>query len=167
MSEERLDPELTTLAEQLGQLRPAPAELPRDRLMYLAGQAAGTRKPNWRSALVGIALLIAGLVSGVGVERLSPRAPIVVERIVKVGPEEFGPSLTPTVDSGPSAAPVAVAPSWRHGLIDSALSAPPLPAGAGPPPAWPLEELLGLPLGAIEPAVWRRWEKVLHPGDRS
>ena len=46
MSQEPLNPDLAGVEAALAGLRPAPSALDRDRLMFLAGQAAGLRRAS-------------------------------------------------------------------------------------------------------------------------
>src|SRR5947209_1377 len=77
MSTEPFDLELTELARRLRDMPPAPAELSRDRLMFLAGQAVGKRRRRAWQAGVGVGLMAAGLLLGVQL----PREPVVVVRV--------------------------------------------------------------------------------------
>lgn len=68
MSQEPLNPELASVEAALAGLRPTPSALDRDRLMFLAGQAAGYRRARraaWLGAGTSIAATLAACVLGV------------------------------------------------------------------------------------------------------
>ncbi len=58
--DDHLTPAETELERALGRLTPADPGLDRDRLMFLAGQAAGRReRRRWQAAVVGLAAALA------------------------------------------------------------------------------------------------------------
>ncbi len=75
MSQEPLNPDLAGVEAALAGLRPARSALDRDRLMFLAGQAAGLRRARrvaWIGASTSVAATLAACVLGVAlVQRLA------------------------------------------------------------------------------------------------
>lgn len=80
MSEQPIDPELTAVADALAHLKPRPAELDRDMLMFRAGRASAPRGWTWPLATAAAALVALGL----GVALLVRPQPPVVEHTVYV-----------------------------------------------------------------------------------
>jgi hypothetical protein len=76
--------ELTELEQALRSLRPLPAGLDRDELMFRAGQAARGRRPGLRLASRFLLALVAALVGGSIAWLVRPR---VSERVVRVAVE--------------------------------------------------------------------------------
>lgn len=103
MSEQPIDLELKAVADALAQLKPRPAALNRDALMFRAGQASAPRGWKWPVATAASALVAIGL----GVALLIRPQPPVVERtiVVKVTvpaaetPAPQPKPLTPTPDT--------------------------------------------------------------------
>jgi hypothetical protein len=89
MSEERMNTELAAFEAALVRLQPQPATLDRDRMMFLAGQAAAAQPGSWRRALAvcsGPLALAVNLLLAItlGMLLVSHRNPAVAERIVYV-----------------------------------------------------------------------------------
>lgn len=96
MSEQNLNPELTALTDALLHLKPRPAALDRDLLMFRAGQASAPRGWKWPLAAAASALLALGF----GIALLMRPQPPVVERTIVVkepvrAPETAPPTPTP------------------------------------------------------------------------
>ena len=91
MSQEHVspDPELKTVESALGALKPSPSRIDRDRVMFLAGQAAARRRTAGQWAWVAVAAGL-GLVSLVEAGMLA-RRPEVVERVVYVTRPDTSP----------------------------------------------------------------------------
>lgn len=82
MSEQNLNPELTALTEALAHLKPHPAALDRDLLMFRAGQASAPRSWKWPVATAASTLLALGF--GVALLFRSPPATVVQTVYVQV-----------------------------------------------------------------------------------
>lgn len=115
MPEQELNPGLSALADALAGLKPRPAALDRDALMFRAGRASAPRRWAWPLATVAVSLVALGL--GVA---LLVRQPRVVERIEYVRVEVPVPA-PPTPETPPVPTP-ADAPS----LVTHEEEAPPL-----------------------------------------
>src|SRR5437762_16267 len=61
MSEQNVDPEVNALADLLGQMKPRPATLDREALMFRAGQASAPRGWKWPLATFASTLAAIGL----------------------------------------------------------------------------------------------------------
>jgi hypothetical protein len=115
MSEERMNVELAAFEAALGRLQPQPAVVDRDRVMFLAGQAAAARAASPRRvfAICSGPLVIAVnllLTVTLGILLAAHRNRPVVERIVYV-------SASPTTTT--AASDVATPPSNRAFATDS------------------------------------------------
>ena len=95
MSQEHVspDPELKTVESALGALKPSPSRIDRDRVMFLAGQAAARRRSIGYRTWVAVAASL-GLVSLVEAGMLA-RRPEVVERVVYVTRPDISPDTAP------------------------------------------------------------------------
>jgi len=85
MCRERLNADLAGVEAALAALRPSPSALHRDRLMFLAGQAAGRRRGrlvSWMWPCTSAAAVTAACV--LGLLLLERRKPEAVERVVYV-----------------------------------------------------------------------------------
>jgi hypothetical protein len=100
MFEERMNPELAAFEATLGGLRPQPATMDRDRVMYRAGQAAAARpRSRWRILAVcsGPVALAANLLLAITLSTLlaAHHKPPIVERIVYVPTSSVAPAALP------------------------------------------------------------------------
>jgi hypothetical protein len=106
VSEQNVDPELNVLADALAHLKPRPAALDRDALMFRAGRASAPHGWKWRlttaiSTLTAVALGIALLIR--------PQPPV-VERTNTIYVEVIHPAPdAPRPELKPSAPPEAPA----------------------------------------------------------
>lgn len=118
MSSEPLDPRVAAVEAALARLAPAPANLDRDRLLYLAGRAsAGGRQWAWPTVTAAAMLLAAGL----GIALALRPAPPVVERIVTIVVKEPAPPVPEAPSEPPAPRPVVVRaeardPDWSDYL---------------------------------------------------
>jgi len=116
MSPERLSQDLAAVEAALTSLRPAPSTLDRDRVMYLAGQAAGRRRErlaSWMWPCTSAAATIAACVLGL----------LLLERP--------GPEGNPQTADTPAARPVQTEvplPQWAATQPGSQETAGPLDA---------------------------------------
>jgi hypothetical protein len=124
MSEQNLDPELSSLADALAGLKPSPAALDRDALMFRAGRASAPRGWTWPLATAASALLALGLGAALFVR---PQPQVVKEiEYVKVevpapapapSPQPKPPEPQPPTEAGPLVAqeePRTPASSYRQ-----------------------------------------------------
>ena len=106
MSEQEVPPDLSALADALAGLKPRPAALDRDTLMFRAGRASAPRGWRWPLATAVSALIALSL----GVALLVRPQPRVVERIeyvrvevpVPAPPAPETPTPVPTPADAPS-----------------------------------------------------------------
>jgi len=116
VSEQELNPDLSALADALAGLKPRPAALDRDALMFCAGRASAPRRWGWPLVTAAVSLLALGL--GVG---LFVRQPLVVERIEYVRVEV--PVPAPPAPETPAPVPT---PADTPSLVTHEDEAPPL-----------------------------------------
>jgi hypothetical protein len=92
VSEQNLDHELNALAEALTHLKPCPAILDRDTLLFRAGQASAPHSWKWTLA-AGVSTLVA---VGLGIALLlRPQPPSVVETVYVQVPAPQTPTPEP------------------------------------------------------------------------
>jgi hypothetical protein len=142
MSDETDPARLSSLEVSLAALRPAPAGLDRDRLMFEAGRKAGRRGWFWPAATAALFLTTATL-AGVLVFRPVP------ERVVPVvvhdrppAPEAFVPK---TPDPPPDRGTVAGYLRLRDDVAEHGLDGLPRPAPAPERKPQPFDHLYALP----------------------
>ena len=106
MSEQEVPPDLSALADALAGLKPRPAALDRDTLMFRAGRASAPRRWAWPLATAAVSLVALGL----GVALFVRSQPRVVERVeyvrvevpVPAPPAPETPTPVPTPADAPS-----------------------------------------------------------------
>lgn len=117
MSEEPIDRDLAAFEAALLPLVPSPSTVDRDRLMFLAGQAAGRRRRRGAWLWPGTALAATLLAGAMGFLLAARAQPQVVERIVYVpSPEQ---NLRPPLpDEGPGADSRSVPSTPSPAVVD-------------------------------------------------
>ena len=140
MSEERLSKDEAGFEATLAGLRPATAGLDRDRVMYLAGLAAGKcrqagtiRRGAWRTAWLWPCTTAAALLLALGAIGWMAAGPRVVERVVFVespAPPAASPSVAEIAPAG-AASPWSDAPylRLRELVLSAGVDAIPSPSG--------------------------------------
>jgi hypothetical protein len=109
VSEQPIDPELIAVAGALAHLKPRPAALDRDNLMFRAGQASAPRGWKWPLA-TALATVVA---VGLGFALLVRPQPAVVEHTVYVKVQVPAPE-TPVPQSQPQPRPPDTAALVSH-----------------------------------------------------
>ncbi len=99
MSEQNVDPEVNALADSLARMKPRPATLDRDALMFRAGQVEAPRGWKWPLATIASMLVAVGL----GVALLTRPPADATERVVymKVPAASTNPELPETPEPKP------------------------------------------------------------------
>jgi hypothetical protein len=161
MSEPLSDPSLRALESALTGLAPLRADISRDRMLFLAGQAALRRRGR---LFAGTAAALAVLSAALGGALLVRPGPTAAERVVYV--------RVPAPSPAPADAPLAPGPvrqeapspagdaeeappgldylRLRQQVVERGPDAlPPLAAWPAPAERAPLESLLGIPPGAL------------------
>src|SRR5262249_46799703 len=148
---------------------------------------AEARRRRGRYPAAALLLAALGLTAGFFLGRTSSGQPtLVVERVVQI-PSEMPTPPPPSVPAPPKVSSVFAASTADESAAapeDFSFYAParprlerqllanepeprrPFPA-VEPPPPLPVEGLLGLPIGTLDPVDRRRWQSALHPGDAS
>jgi len=116
VSEQNVDPELSVLADALAHLKPRPAALDRDALMFRAGRASAPLGWKWPLATTASTLTAVAL----GIALLIRPQPPVVEHT-----NTIYVNVIPPVPEAIKPEPKAIAPSEPPALVSHTVDTPP------------------------------------------
>jgi hypothetical protein len=147
MSDETRPARLSGLEESLAALRPTPAGIDRDQLMYEAGRKAGTRRGWYWPAATAALLLTTIVLSGVLFFRPVPErlVPVVIHDL-PTAPEGFSPTVQDPIPP-PDRGAVASYFRLRDEVAEHGLDGLPRPAPAPELKTQPFDHLYPLPRG--------------------